>query len=460
MIKKLAALWRSFLKKDSFVQNFSYLASGKILVATASFFFVPVLSRLFPPEAYGNFSLFNSITTLIVTLLLMGYPGSYVLVSPKKAFQNLIIFQILKVCSATFFALLVIGFLYLISPNMLRGSIWLFIPIGIFVDGSMVIFSSWNVREKEFRLASKLEGFGGIFLRSVNVLFGWLGRGYVFGLICGNLIGRFVVNVINSYRFYHKEVTGLRSDITFQGVKRVLHDYSNYPKYFLPNQLLGLFAGQIPIYFLAIRFDNQSLGYYGMALTLFSLPQQLFVNAIAPLFLQKANELIESGFHHLQSFTIRLYRTLFLVLIPPIVILVVFSRDLVIFFLGDQWETTGSIVAMMGIYVLFQYTIFPIQSVFQIFKKERFLFFLSAIGNLLMVLGLAIGLYLNVSFIWFIVIISGTQLISYLLNSYFVCRTLEISFLRNVLLYGAVFILFIISFYLFGSNNDLLSILK
>ncbi len=433
---RFLATLQSFLKsistKNSFAQNFSFVASGKLAVAISSFFFVPLLARLYPPEAYGNFTIFNSIATISVTLVLAGYPASYVLIKEKRQFQSIVFFQLLVIISIS----IILGLIILLINSLVSiPNIWIYLPFGIFTGGIMIIFSNWNIREREFKLSAKLEGIGGVFLRSVNALIGWIGNGYVYGLILGNLIGRTAANLVNFGRFWKVELANQPISFSKKDLIQALKEYKNYPKFILPNQLLRQLSGQIPIYFLAIVFNNQQLGYYGMALTLFSLPMQMLTNAVSPIFLQKANELYSENTWALQKFTKKLLRTIQGLIVAPFIIGIVFSNELIHFLLGAKWEQTSSLVSIMAFPVFMSLAVNPFTSIFQIFKKERLILMIDLFANVLIIISLVIAQLIDSHLALTIALLSVANVISIGIKGLLICRNLNISFIKNIVSY-------------------------
>lgn len=409
-----------------------------------SFFFVPVLSRLYAPEAYGNFALYNSITSIVVVLTLMGYPNAYTLIKSKKEFLHLIIFQMISIVFISIFSIIPLFVIAYYSEGY-KGLLW-YLPAGIIINGCIGIFSNWMIRNKDFRISAALEGGGEILIRLINLSIGFFGGGYKYGLIIGNMSGRAVANSINYFRFFRKEGAEVFYSLNLDSIKQVLFKWRKYPKYVLPSQLIQQFGSQIPIYFLAAIYGNEELGYFSMALTLFNIPVQLFSNAISPVFLQKAHELNLKGPLNLRNFTSKLVIYCQVLVFIPLLILIVFSQEIIPFFLGDKWESTAVVISISSLYVFLEILFSPLSSLFQVLKQERILFNLSLISLGSIISGLAIAAFFDLPFYHSIVIITGVKAISYVLQGIQLFKFLQLSFLRLVGFgYGLILITFIIT---------------
>jgi O-antigen/teichoic acid export membrane protein len=433
----LRGLFVSFKSEGSFVQNFSFVASGKLLVAISAFVFVPILARLFPPEAYGHFSLYNSIVTIATLIALMGYPSAYVLITDDEDFYYLMAFQAMTILCVFFLSLIILLFA-LVSEIIVSPSFSVLIILGFLVNGLMVILSNWNVRSGLFKLSSQLEGFGGIAIRVINAMVGWIGNGYSFGLIIGELTGRSGANIINLFRLFRSNTFNLNMAFNWPRVREVLIEWKNYPKFILPNSLLGQFSGHLPVYLLAFQFNKELLGYYGMAFTVFSLPIQLLSNAVTPVFLRKTKELYDQSFEALNSFIKRFLRIINLLLIFPFTVLIVFSEEIIVLFLGEQWFETGFIVSLMAFPIFIELTLTPLTSVLQVLRKENKLLALNLMNFILMTSTAACVVLMKLEFNETIFLLVGVRLVIDLIKTYLVYNEVRISVLRYAILYLSI----------------------
>ncbi len=445
-MSELRNLIKSLFTKGSFVQNVGLTSSSKIIVLSLSFLFVPILSRLYNPDAYGNFALYNSITSIVVVFTLLGYPNAYTLVKRRDDFVNLIIFQMITIVSISIISiipLLIISH----SFNDPDGLLW-YLPAGILINGFIGIFSNWMIRNKDFKVSAALESGGEILIRLVNLSIGILGNGYKYGLIIGNMSGRAIAGTINVFRFFRDEKSflgSLKPDI----VKRVLFEWRQYPKYILPNQLIQQFGSQLPVYFLAFIYGSEELGYFSMALTLFNIPVQLFSNAISPVFLQKAYELNSKSFSSLSSFTSRLVVYCQVLIFIPILILMVLSKEIIPFFLGQKWESTAIVISITSLYIYLEILITPLFSLFQVLRRELMLVSLNVFSLVLIISCLAIAIFLELPFYQSIIILTGAKAFSYIFQGVMLFRLLNLSFVKLIgFSYGVMVLIFTLTFLL------------
>ena len=103
---------KSLFTRGSFTQDVFIVSGGKVLIAIIGFLFIPILSRIYNPEAYGNFSIYYAIVTLMVTLFTFSYPTSFIVAKDEKSFNNLFLLSSLLIIgfsSITLFIILLFG---------------------------------------------------------------------------------------------------------------------------------------------------------------------------------------------------------------------------------------------------------------------------------------------------------------------------------------------------------------
>jgi O-antigen/teichoic acid export membrane protein len=76
--------------KGSFVQNSAWMFSSSGLSIAIQFLFFPILARIYSPEEYGLFGVFNFYTTALGTAVTLGYSQAFVLPQSERSFAALL----------------------------------------------------------------------------------------------------------------------------------------------------------------------------------------------------------------------------------------------------------------------------------------------------------------------------------------------------------------------------------
>ena len=94
------------------MQNFVITMSGSMVVTALGFLRTPVMSRLYPPAAYGQFAVFNSLASNLAMISTLSYTLGFLQPKEKEKFHHLIQLTVVLtfgVCLLTVAALLVVG---------------------------------------------------------------------------------------------------------------------------------------------------------------------------------------------------------------------------------------------------------------------------------------------------------------------------------------------------------------
>ena len=157
----LKNILKPLLKKGSFTQDIAIIGIGKILIAIIGFIFIPILARIYSPEAFGLFSINNTSVSILVLLLSLSYPSALVVQKNENDFYRLIILSSSLILGSSF----VLGLLVLILNNYLvhvfqvkiNSYIFYLIPIGVLINGIIVILSQINIRRRNYVLSSSVD---------------------------------------------------------------------------------------------------------------------------------------------------------------------------------------------------------------------------------------------------------------------------------------------------------------
>ena len=99
-------------KINSFANDVITLASVPLISQLLGIFLVPIVTRLYTPEAFGLFNLFGSMTMLIAVFATMGYHNSLILPKTNDEALNMLLVCIFSNIIITLLSVLIIFFGY------------------------------------------------------------------------------------------------------------------------------------------------------------------------------------------------------------------------------------------------------------------------------------------------------------------------------------------------------------
>lgn len=438
---------KSLFTQGSFTQDVFIVSGGKVLVTIIGFLFIPILSRIYTPEAYGNFSIYYAIVTLLVTLYTLAYPSSFIIAKDEKTFYNLFSLSsilIIGFSSITLLIILIFGTTINNSFNVFDNSNYLIlIPIGVLLNGFMALFTPWNIRRKQFVFSSTVAVSHNLFIRIINLLIGIFTNLISYGLILGNQFGRFLAVFSFYIKYFQREKKFIFQNTSVKNMINAALEHRNYPFFIMPSKLIGNLKSQSAIYFIGFGFGKPVLGNFSIAISLLNIPVQIISNSLSSVFLKKANDLYISDKNSLPHFIQDLITKLFILCVVPFSILSVFGEELVIIFLGDQWVLAGEISALLGPYFFTLLIISPIVPVLQVLKKERQHFLFNLLGFVLNIISLTFGIAFD-DIELLIVLYTSSNVILYLTQCIYIFKLNKLSYWRIVIGFFVIYPILII----------------
>lgn len=390
---------RSLFVKGSFTKDVFIISLSKVLVAIIGFAFIPVLSRIYTPEAFGNFSIYYAIVILLSGLYSLAYPSSLVIAKDEKAFYNLFSLSTLLLFFLTGITVL---FFWIFKSWIFKAFniqdtyfYFLIIPIGILINGGIALFTPWNVRRRQFTFSSTISVLHNLLIKIASLIFGLTVVFKHYGLIIGSQLGRLAALIAYFIKYFYKERKELIENVSLRNMWMVAKEYSNYPLYIMPSRLIENLKNQSVIYFVGIGFGSNILGHLSVAISVLNVPIQILANSMSSVFIKTANDIYVQDRERLPPFIKKLLKKLFIIGVFPFSILTVFGEDIIRLFLGDQWVIAGKISSILSPYFFAILIVSPVVSILQILKKERQLFIFNFTGFSLNIMTLIIGIHLN-----------------------------------------------------------------
>ncbi|MFT4678830.1 MAG: O-antigen/teichoic acid export membrane protein [Flavobacteriales bacterium] len=381
--------------------------------------FSPILSRIYTPEVYGLFSIFNSMTVVAGVFATLGYNKAFVLPKEDSIFRSLLRFSLQGtwlVSLLVFVVTLIIGE----DLNKWFGSddlgFWILLlgPTVMLLSLDRIVLD-WAIRVKSFKKQSLVSVPITLGTKTFNALYGWLVSSTVEGLIFTTIILYFSRIIVYLARIIPGAFTFLKKLPGLEIRARAKKEYREYPRYIMWGTAISTFSNYLPILVMPILLGSAKpaglLVYAGLIL---DLPARLMGSAISPVFLQKASEIHRKDPVQLGPTTWRLYRTLVLLSVFPLVILFVVGQPLYGFLFGSEWAEAGQAAEILSVYFLYRLVGSPISSIFNVLRKERQFFFFQIGLFVLKLSALLVGGIFAADFLELVMIFAFTNGIAYI----------------------------------------------
>lgn len=364
---------RKYLPKRS-VKELITLFSGEGLVQIIGVVSYFVLPKLYSPNDFGEFAIFNSIISLLLLTMSGNYEAAIVVAPKKKEAKSLLeISQLILFISAFFIASL-IGlanvFEFSVSPLIQANGVSFFLVL--LLSGQLAILHFWFIRQRDFKKISlyRTTQRAVIFASAILISFLFPGtNGLLHSLLFGSLAALLVLNK-GKIKLNKKQWK-----VEWNELKVLLKSYKNFPLYSVPTSFAYLLSLQVPVFLIGSFFQTKDVGFYSLASSLILLPCTMLGNILYNFYYPNIAKAIQ-----LKELTKEmLYKPLtgiILITSIPCCLAVFFTQDLIQLILGDDWSTTGRMITFLApLLMIIPATDFLLMT-FNAFQKQKWgLFF-------------------------------------------------------------------------------------
>ncbi|RTQ50613.1 hypothetical protein EJV47_08220 [Hymenobacter gummosus] len=397
--QRIQQLVQPLLRKGSFAQNFAVTLSGSAAVTAIGFLLTPVMSRIYPPEAYGQFAVFNSLASNLSMVATLTYTAAFLQPKTQEKFFSLVQLTVLLAFGTS---LLLMGGLWAGGPTILHylkvealGNWFYTLPIILLLFNLNNIMNGWYMREKQFVKRTSVDVITTLVGRGFTISYGLWAGGQVVGLLLGEFFNRLTSTVsLVSGSIRHSFGT-LGRTFSWREVKAVALEYREFPLYFLPASFINVLSTQLPIFALTTGFGAGPVGLYSFSVGLLEIPVNLIGNAILPVFWQKATETYNTEPERLPGITLSLFNKMLYLGLLPFGVITVYGDILFKFVFGARWEMAGVYTGYLGYYYVFKLMSQATAPIYTVMSKQRYILLSNVFLLTLRAVGLGIGLYFH-----------------------------------------------------------------
>jgi O-antigen/teichoic acid export membrane protein len=427
------------LRRDgSFTQNFAIVLSGTGLNIAIQILVAPILTRLYGPEAYGTFSLFNALCTNLALISTLRLPQALLLPPVERDFQVLMRTCLLSAILTSFLVFIVLLFsaapvLAFFNAEKLVPFSFL-IPVMVFLIALNQIIGQWQYRLNRFKQAVALDTSVLIGVRLFNVIFGWLTKGVIHGLIIGDIFGK-LTGLILSWKLIIKDEWKLFfTRVSWSEIKLIFVRFKQYPFLNLPGVWLTLFSDQLSVFFISSAFGLSSVGMLSLAVSMLDLPKRLFAYSVSSVFYRKAVELQQQSFEKLQVLVVRMIYLFLFVSLVPYGTIGIFGPELFSWVFGSEWVLSGRIAQYFSVYCILELLYFSLDSVYYVLREEKRLFFFQAATFVLRFLSLFAGVFFSFTLEGCIALLAISNIVLYTVQLSYLLFLLKLNWWKHMIL--------------------------
>lgn len=356
-----------------FGRNITRVISASLVVQALSMLAAPLVTRLFPVEAFAAGNVFTSLTVILLSLTIGRVDLSIPNVRTHGAAAGLFLVG----------GMLLFGFVGVVVALCLLPGAWFdigdlgayawphrwLLPLRVFAAGAQSLLQSWHVRNADLAVTSRARIVQGVTGVGTNLLFGFAGTGtlgYLFGtLLAGSsalppLLWRTAGLWRAVRRLTRRRIAVIVRRYAFDSAWSTAASFVN---------VLGLSGIAIV---LAAAYSKEEMGGYALATRLALVPINILSVAVAQAFWAEAAVLKRESLRLLRALFLRSTIRMFIISLPIIAVCVAAPSYFGVLF-GANWGSAGWILAALTPMLFGQIVVSPLSHL-AVHRRQRWQF--------------------------------------------------------------------------------------
>ena len=332
----------------------------------------PILTRLYSPEAFGEWGVFSSFVAIVNIGLFLGFEN-VIIQSKEEEISH--ITQLCIVTSICIISIIAILF-YVGIKNDIRFFTDFPTPHILFLY--LLLYSSYTIL---YNLANRYEQYYTLSFSNIvqggsqavfRILLAFVCLMTINGLILGTTIAQGIAAIFLLFFLFSREKILLpRTKLNFATAKQLIAKYRNFPLYDAPASMLSFAAFNLPVIILSIYFDKATIGCFSIVLQLLLMPMSFVGSAMGKVFYQR----ISAEHNSIEKTTAEMLKILTIISILPLLFIACGGDKLVVLFLGSQWESAGKVALCLSLWSFPTILTQPLLPIFRVENKQRTLLF-------------------------------------------------------------------------------------
>lgn len=378
--------------RGTFSSNLIKLMVGTGLAQVVGLAVTPLLTRIYPPEAFGTLALFLALTGIPGIIACGRYEMALLLPEHNAEARQLFgVCLLLPLLMAAVIAALVwiwgAEIQAILNTVSLASFFWM-IPIYVLLSGWYLAFSFWHTRLKRFGVISLARFTNAAFTSGLKLGLG-MGFGATSGVFVGStLAGQALATVQMGVLCIERAGVEARPLWDWRELRKMLLRYRRFPLVDAWGTLLNCASWQLPALVLAIYFSETLVGWYALTWRTLQLPMAMLGSALSQVFFQRAAELRQHP-EELARVTAMLFQRLCRLCIVPTLALTFFGAELFALVFGRDFQSAGEYAEILSVWMFFWFVASPLSNIFTVLERQGLalrvhaLVFISRLGALL-----------------------------------------------------------------------------
>jgi len=399
----------------SILSNVLIVLRGSLAALAISFATLPLLARLYTPEAFGRYQIFMSVLSFLILSASLRYEVPILTAdSDSRAFSLAKLCLLINVATAAA-TLAACGALHFLAPDVvakLGATLWLLpaalLAGGVFQTATYLLLRSHALQESAAAKAVQALGYS-----AIASGLGWL-RVTSLGLVLADVAARVLAVGFVLHRMVRKDDRYRLWRKPEHSYRPLLARYRDYPLVSLPGSLLNNLGGTLTPLLMFGLFGAATAGQYALVERCLAMPIAVIAQAVSQAYLTSFSASLRSSPMDAADLFRKVLATLLKVGAVPAILIMIFGREIFELVFGETWSMAGRFSQSMAPMLLAAFLVGPVDMSLQMMNKQR-LNFLWHLLRLILVAGCwaAVAAY-QLSAVSAIQIYAGVSIVAYL----------------------------------------------
>ena len=408
------------LGKSEIVRSVATLSVGSVVSQLIPVLMSLVLARLYTPQNYGDFGVFINCVGILAVFVCGRY--DYAIVRPEREVDALNLMA-LAAFIAVGVSLLTLA-VFTVGTELKIASLADFpckyaLPLMLLFMAAFQILSNYALRHEKYKTITVSNISKSIVQALVRTGLGLMHRGT--GLITGAVAGW--AGGCMAYASEIRNVGTLKRCFSWKRIGQLAVRYRDFPRYLMAGNLLNVLSTNLPVLLLAVFYAKEEIGYFSMSISLLYLPVSFISVALGQVFYKKASSCSQEETNHIAvhflAFTIVIGVLMF-------ALLWVGGEHMFVFLLGQEWGKVGLYSICLSPWLISVLCLSPLAWIFDARDKQKTEMGLNLVMFLSRMAVILLGGYLRLSFVAMLLFYSSTGFLLWMLEGYFIGRTLQV----------------------------------
>jgi O-antigen/teichoic acid export membrane protein len=377
----LIGQWKR-LRASGYARGIAHLLGGQGIASLLPFLTSPILGRLYTPLDYSGLVIYMAVANVLtVVATLQIHQGIIIEARQSRAAILVWLALIVSIGVAGGVALIELGY-WAIFGIRGPGWPWLFLlpltTIQLGLASTSTIFAN-HLRNYKFLARVQVVQIGVTSL--VSILLGLRNLGSA-GLFIGYFAGLLAQSCVHIWLLLR-----FGRPWSWPGVARLAvlgRKYRRFPLYTVPSEFLLAGMMQLPLFALNMIGASATVGAFGRARQLVSLPVNVIGGSVEMVFMREAAEQYRTT-GSCRKLVLRTSGGLLLVAIVPVCVLWLFAPELFTIYLGRNWTEAGEIAQILAPMLLIRFVAAPVAAVFWFSGHQRLEFVITCASSIFLI---------------------------------------------------------------------------